>query len=94
MFGGPTDEGNPFRIIARAIDEGINFIDMANIYNNGEAERILGKAIQGKRDRAVIATKVRGAMGEGGNDEDLSRWAGPLSGQARGPKSAEPPTLP
>ena len=74
MFGGPTDEENSLRIIARAIDEGINFVDTANVYNNGEAERILGKAIQGKRDRVVIATKVRGNMGEGVNDGGLSRY--------------------
>ncbi len=74
MFGGPTDEEKSLRIIDRAVDEGINFIDTANVYNGGEAERILGKAIKDKRDRVVIATKVRGAMGEGINDEGLSRY--------------------
>ena len=73
MFGGPTDEGDSLRIIDRAIDRGINFIDTANVYNGGEAERILGRAIQEKRDRLVIVTKVRSAMGAGINDQGLSR---------------------
>ena len=74
MFGGPTDEADSLRIIDRAIDEGINFIDTANVYNGGESERILGKAIQGRRDQVFVATKVRGPMGEGVNEQGLSRF--------------------
>ena len=74
MFGGATDESDSLRIIDRAIDAGINFIDTANVYNAGESERILGKAIKDKRDRVFVATKVRGAMGDHINDQGLSRY--------------------
>ena len=74
MFGGATDEDESIRIIDRAIDEGINFIDTANVYNAGESERILGKAVKGKRDEVVIATKVRSAMGDGINEQGSSRF--------------------
>lgn len=74
MFGGPTDEAESTRIIHLAIDAGINFIDTANVYNGGEAERIVGKAIQDRRDQVVLVTKVRGGMGEGVNDQGLSRY--------------------
>lgn len=60
-------------LIDRSIDGGINFIDTANIYSLGESERLLGQAIKGKRDKLVIATKVRGEMGPGVNDIGLSR---------------------
>jgi aryl-alcohol dehydrogenase-like predicted oxidoreductase len=73
MFGGPTDEADSLRIIDRAIEAGINFIDTANVYNAGESERILGKAIRNRRDQLFIATKVRGSMGEQINDQGLSR---------------------
>ena len=74
MFGGPTDEQESIRIIHRALDTGINFIDTANVYNAGESERIVGKAIGGQRDHVVLATKVRWVMGEGPNDSGLSRY--------------------
>lgn len=74
MFGGPTDEKESIRIIHRAMDEGINFIDTANVYNAGESERILGKAIDGRRDRVVLVTKVINPMGEGPNDVGGSRY--------------------
>ena len=48
MFGGATDETESIRIIHRAMDEGINFIDTANVYNAGESERVLGKALKGR----------------------------------------------
>lgn len=73
MFGGPTDEADSLRIIDRAIEAGINFIDTANVYNAGESERILGKAIRNRREQLFIATKVRGSMGEQVNDQGLSR---------------------
>lgn len=73
MFGSPTDERDSIRIIERAIDAGINFIDTANVYNAGESERIVGKAVQSVRDDVLIATKVSGAMGEGLNRSGTSR---------------------
>ena len=73
MFGTPTNESDSIKIIERAIDAGINFIDTANVYNAGESERIVGKAVQACRDDVLIATKVSGAMGEGLNRSGTSR---------------------
>jgi len=75
-FGGPTDEGTSIEIINRALEAGINFIDTANVYNRGESERIVGKALKenGKRDEIVLATKVHGGMGEGPNEKGNSRY--------------------
>ena len=75
MFGGPTEERDSIRIIHRALDAGINFLDTANVYNSGESERITGRAIRDRRDKVVLATKVRGAMGDGPNDAGSSRVA-------------------
>jgi aryl-alcohol dehydrogenase-like predicted oxidoreductase len=60
MFGrwGNADPDDCGRIIERGLDEGINFIDTANRYNWGESEEIVGKALRGKRDGVVLATKV------------------------------------
>ena len=74
MFGGPTNEEDSIRIIHRAVDAGINFIDTANVYNQGESERLVGKATRSMRDEVVIATKVRGAMGEGVNQSGSGRY--------------------
>src|SRR5256885_547473 len=60
-------------LVHRAIDAGINFIDTANVYSAGESETMLGKALNGKRHGVVLATKVRGRMGNGPNDVGLSR---------------------
>jgi aryl-alcohol dehydrogenase-like predicted oxidoreductase len=73
MFGGPTTEGESLRIISRARDVGINFIDTANVYTEGESERIVGKAVTSGREQVIIATKVRGAIGTGPNDQGTSR---------------------
>ncbi|MCB0039481.1 MAG: aldo/keto reductase [Caldilinea sp.] len=75
-FGGPTDEAESIAIINRALDGGINFIDTANVYNAGESERIVGKALQqnGRRDEIVLATKVFGKMGEGPNEQGVTRY--------------------
>lgn len=75
MFGkrGNTDHADCVRIIHRALDAGINFIDTANVYSNGESEEIVGKALRGRRDRVILATKVHGKMGEGPNDGGNSR---------------------
>src|SRR6266446_3722495 len=60
-------------IVHRSIDAGINFIDTANVYATGESETLLGKALAGKRQGIVLATKVRGRMGPGANQVGLSR---------------------
>src|SRR5512142_1995102 len=75
-FGGPTPEEESVRILNCALEGGINFIDTANVYNAGESERIVGKALKGngKRDLIVLATKVNGTMGEGPNERGISRY--------------------
>ena len=75
-FGGPTGEDDSIRIIDAALDAGINFIDTANVYNGGESERVVGRALarDGKRDRVVLATKVHGEVGPGPNDRGNSRF--------------------
>lgn len=73
-FGKATDEKESIRIIHRALDAGINFVDTANIYSRGRSEEIVGKALKGRRDSVVLATKVHGRMGEGPNDRGNSRY--------------------
>ena len=74
-FGGQTDEAAALRIVDCCFDAGINFFDTANVYHRGVAETILGKALKGRRDKAVLASKVRNKMGEAHDDEGLSRAA-------------------
>jgi aryl-alcohol dehydrogenase-like predicted oxidoreductase len=74
-FGAQTDEAVAPRMVDGCLDAGINFFDTANIYNQGRAETILGKVLAGRRDRVILATKVRGKMGEGADDSGLSRPA-------------------
>lgn len=62
MFGGPTDEKESGAIIAAARDQGCNFIDTADVYNDGKSEEITGRAIAKDRDRWILATKVANAM--------------------------------
>jgi aryl-alcohol dehydrogenase-like predicted oxidoreductase len=73
MFGGQTSEADSIRILHRALDAGINFIDTADMYHLGESERVVGKALADRRQRAVLATKGRNKMGEGPNDWGASR---------------------
>jgi len=75
MFGawGNTDHDDSIRIIHRAIDAGVNFIDTADVYSAGESEEILGKALKGRRDDVVLATKVWGSMGDDANRGGISR---------------------
>jgi aryl-alcohol dehydrogenase-like predicted oxidoreductase len=73
MFGGQTDEMESKRIIHKAIDLGINFIDTADIYNAGQSEVVVGKALAGKRDQVVLATKGKNPMGDGPNQRGSSR---------------------
>jgi aryl-alcohol dehydrogenase-like predicted oxidoreductase len=76
MFGawGNTDHDDSIRIIHRALDAGINFIDTADVYSRGESEEIVGKALAGgRRDSVVLATKVHGTMGDDPNEYGNSR---------------------
>ena len=70
MFGGKTTPADSARIIDRALDGGINFLDTANVYNAGRSEEATGAALKanGRRQQVVLATKVHGRMGEGPND--------------------------
>jgi len=71
---GKVTADNAVDIIHQAIDKGINFFDTANRYTGGEAEEILGKAIKGRRDELIIATKVHGPLGPGPNESGQSRY--------------------
>src|SRR3979411_1708471 len=76
MFGswGNPDRDESIRIIHRALDAGINFIDTADVYSRGESEEIVGKALAGgRRDNVVLATKVHGRMGDDANEFGNSR---------------------
>lgn len=72
-FGWGADEADGIKIIHRAIDKGINFLDTADVYSRGVSETIVGKALKKKRDGVVLATKVHGKMGDGPNDSGNSR---------------------
>src|SRR4051795_7736443 len=78
MFGawGETDHDESIRIIHRALDAGINFVDTADVYSRGESEEIVGKALAGgRRDHVVLATKVHGKMGDDPNEfGNTKRW--------------------
>src|SRR4051794_23294244 len=76
MFGdwGNKDHDESVRIIHRALDAGINFVDTADVYSRGESETIVGKALAGgRRDNVVLATKVHGRMGDDPNERGNSR---------------------
>lgn len=75
MFGavGNPDHGDCARIIHAALDQGVNFVDTADMYSAGESEQIVGRALKGRRDDVVLATKVHFPMGEGRNRGGNSR---------------------
>ncbi len=76
MFGdwGTRDHGESIRIIHRALDAGINFIDTADVYSGGESEIIVGQALAGgRRDEVVLASKVHMPMDEDPNHRGNSR---------------------
>jgi len=76
MFGprGNPDHDDCVKIVHRALDAGINFIDTADVYSHGESETIVGKALASvDRDKVVLATKVHGAMGDDPNQQGNSR---------------------
>jgi aryl-alcohol dehydrogenase-like predicted oxidoreductase len=76
MFGQPPgnpDHDDSIRIIHKALDAGINFVDTADRYSQGESEEIVGQALKGRRDDVVLATKVFGPMGDDPNQQGNSR---------------------
>src|SRR5438477_12755300 len=77
MFGGwgNPDHDDCVRIIHRSLDNGINFIDTADVYSAGESEEIVGKALKGRRDQVVLATKFVATMGADSNQQGASpKW--------------------
>jgi aryl-alcohol dehydrogenase-like predicted oxidoreductase len=75
MFGawGNSDHEDSVRVIRAALDAGVNFVDTADVYSAGESEEIVGKALKGRRDDVVLATKFWGPMGEDPNRGGVSR---------------------
>lgn len=73
MFGGQTDEATSHRIIDKAHEQGINFIDTADVYNGGESEIVVGKGIKARRDDWVLGTKFSNPMAPGPNGGGQSR---------------------
>lgn len=73
MFGDRTDAAEAGRMVAAARDAGINFIDTADIYAQGESERITGKLIASDRSRWILATKIANPVGDDPNDRGASR---------------------
>ena len=72
-FGAQVSENDAIAIIESALDLGINFIDTANVYVKGASETITGKALKGRRDQVVLASKCAGAMSDDPADKGLSR---------------------
>ena len=68
-----ADHDDSIRIIHRALDAGLNLIDTADVYSRGESEEIVGKAIKGRREDVVLATKFSNPMGEAPNQRGASR---------------------
>src|ERR1700735_2520726 len=75
MFGagGNPDHDDSIRIIRKALDAGINFVDTADVYSQGESEEIVGKALKGRRSDIVLATKAGLPMGDDPNQRGASR---------------------
>jgi aryl-alcohol dehydrogenase-like predicted oxidoreductase len=73
MFGGETDEATSKRIIDKAFDQGVNFIDTADVYHAGRSEEIVGRAIADRRDSFVVATKFGYPTTQGPNEQGQSR---------------------
>ncbi|SFS20009.1 Predicted oxidoreductase [Dyella sp. OK004] len=73
MFGGETDEATSKRIIDKAFEQGVNFIDTADVYHAGRAEEVVGRAIADRRDHWVVATKFGFPATPGPNEQGQSR---------------------
>src|ERR1700681_4566307 len=74
-FAGQTAEPAAAQMLDRCLDSGINFFDTANAYNGGKSEEMLGRLMRGRRDRFVLASKVRNKMGDAPDMAGLSRAA-------------------
>lgn len=76
FFGrwGKTDVAEATRLVDVAMDAGVNFFDTADVYSQGASEEILGQALKGKRDKALLSTKAVFSMGDGPNDKGASRY--------------------
>lgn len=74
QFGGKVDVAGTNDIISAALEAGINFFDTADVYQQGRSEEFIGKALKGRRDKALIATKVFFRVGDGPNDQSASRY--------------------
>ncbi len=72
-FGWGTEEADSIAILNHALEQGVNFWDTANVYNKGESEKVVGKALQGKREKVILATKFHGKMSDDPNDSGNSR---------------------
>ena len=73
QFGGKVDQAGVDAIIGAALDAGVNLIDTADVYRDGLSETTLGKALQGKRQQVVLATKAYNKVGDGPNEWGTSR---------------------
>src|SRR6201997_212083 len=73
MFGGPTDEATSVRIVAKAREAGVNFIDTADAYSKGGSEEVVGRTISNNRPNWILATKLANSMGDDPNRGGLSR---------------------
>jgi aryl-alcohol dehydrogenase-like predicted oxidoreductase len=73
IYGDQVEEARSLKIIRKALDSGVNFLDTADMYVEGKSEEIVGKALKGHRDSVVLATKVANRTGPGPNDVGLSR---------------------
>ena len=72
-FGGQMDEAESLRVMSAAFDGGVNFIDTANVYEEGRSETFIGKFLQGRRYDVILASKGNGRIGQGPNDRQVSR---------------------
>src|SRR5262249_6933580 len=72
-FGATVNGDEAIAVIRRALDVGLSFIDTADIYSRGRSEELIGEAIKGRRHDVILATNLRGAMGEGPFMSGLSR---------------------
>ena len=73
MFGEQTPDDEAARIVASAREQGVNFIDTADVYNDGRSEQVLGRLLKGQRHDWVLASKIGNAMGQGPNQAHYSR---------------------
>jgi aryl-alcohol dehydrogenase-like predicted oxidoreductase len=74
-FGSQADQETSTRMVDQCLDAGVNFFDTANMYNQGRAEIVLGKALGERRSQVIVASKVRNRMGDAPDDAGLSRAA-------------------